>query len=251
MNHRFHFLISLLCLFLLANTAIAIIGINDRGTWPEDWPAELEPLRESSRTIMVGTGIQENVYEIPIRDRETFDKVWPAILNIRTPGGPLTLRRTTPPLLSTRQIQKSDQPTIRIYAPSGGISMTEQIDPENPPDWEALIRDGRALRAQAPWPESIVGKNGELPEYVVSELVDGRMTWLPADPYDEGQRELFPGFFNRVRIDVELVIDGQIIDLNHVRLPDGAIVIDRRFDEPPSPAKDVQADSAPPASPSK
>lgn len=35
----------------------------------------------------------------------------------------------------------------------------------------------------------------------------------------------------RARIDAGLVVDGQVIDLNRVELPEGVRVVDRRFGE--------------------
>ncbi|MFG0295852.1 MAG: hypothetical protein ACF8PG_08080, partial [Maioricimonas sp. JB045] len=97
----------------------------------------------------------------------------------------------------------------------------------NPPDWDQLVRDGKALRVQAPWPESLAGKDGELPQYVVSEKQeDGTLKWVAADPYADAKPR---GFYFRARIDVELVVDGDIIDLNRTRLPAEAVIVDRRF----------------------
>lgn len=223
----------LLIVGIAMNVCRAAVFPQDRGAWPEDWPKELEPLRETSRTIGIGTGIQENIYEIPISDRETFEKVWPAVLKLRTPGSPLTLHRadSTPPK-NWGDFLSNANPAIRIYAPTGSYSMKEAVDLQNPPDFEALVREGRALRARAPWPKAIVGKNGELPEYVVSEKgPDGRLIWVAADPFQESKGPP-RGFYNRARIDIELVVDGKVIDLNHVEFPDGVVIIDHRFPEP-------------------
>lgn len=77
----------LACAVLLMTISVhAAVFTEERGSWPENWPEVLEPLRGTSKTIGVGTGIQENIYEIPIADRETFEKVWPEILKLRTPG---------------------------------------------------------------------------------------------------------------------------------------------------------------------
>jgi len=224
-------LLLLACAILLTAISVrAAVFIEKRGSWPEDWPEVLEPLRETSKTIGVGTGIQENIYEIPIADRETFEKVWPEILKLRTPGSPLTLYRAgggDHP--SWGQFVSNQRAAIRIFAPSGGIATAGnvEIDVNNPPDWEQLIRDGMALRAQAPWPESLAGKDGELPQYVVSEKQeDGTLKWVAADPYADAKPR---GFYFRARIDVELVVDGDIIDLNRTRLPAEAVIVDRRF----------------------
>ena len=200
----------LCCLGIAPLSTAGAIFPQGRGAWPTSWPKELEPLRETSRTIGVGTGIQENIYEIPMPDQETFEKIWPVILKLRTPGSPLRLYRTSnPPPKMWGDLLSNKQPTIRIYGPSGGISMKEATDVKNPPDFEKLIKEGRALRAGAPWPKNIVGENGELPQYVVSQRgEDGRLGWVPADPNSDDEQGA-RGFYNRARIDVELVVDGK------------------------------------------
>ena len=222
----------LLAISLAATVCQAVIFHQSRGAWPEDWPKELEPLRETSRTIGVGTGIRENIYEIPVPDRDTFERIWPAILRLRTPGGPLTLYRAgSPPPKKWGDVLSNKEPAIRIYGPSGSYSSKGAAGPQDPPDFKKLVEKGRALVARGPWPRTIVGKNDELPQYVTSEEgKDGRLVWVPGDPFhdkDEGPH----GVYYRARIDVELVVDGKTINLNRVELPDGVTVIDHRFDD--------------------
>lgn len=215
---------------LLAVDVRGAIFPEDRGAWPADWPAELESLRESSRTIGVGTGIQENIYEIPLADRETFEKIWPVILKLHTHGGRITLTQAgEAPHPNWGEILNNEQATVRIYAPSGGFTTKESIDPTATVDYDGLIEAGKALKAAAPWSAELVGKDGELPEYVVARTgEDGRMVWTPGDPYAEADGR-FPGFYHRARIDVELVVDGEIIDLNSTQLPSESTVRDQRF----------------------
>ncbi|MBW3597910.1 MAG: hypothetical protein KY475_11625 [Planctomycetes bacterium] len=217
---------------LTAAAAVAAIFPQDRGAWPQDWPEELEPLRESSRTLGIGTALQENIYEIPIPDQATFEKVWPAVLRLRSPNGRITLyRAASPPPKMWGDLLSNGQPTIRIYAPTGSYALNKEIDPVQRTDFKKLVEDGQALHAAPPWPDYLVGKNGELPEYVTSvENKEGQLLWKPADPF-EARDEGRAGFFNRARIDVDLVIDGEVIDLNKTRLPDGVTVLDRRFEQ--------------------
>lgn len=194
----------LACTFTTVCSAIVMVA--DHGDWPADWPKELEPLRQSSRTLGMGMGAQANVYEIPFSDRETFEQVWPAILKMRTPGSPLTLSRLDP----TRKEELFDhsQPIVRIHAPGSAF----------------LRKDGQELHSGPPWPKEIIGENGELPLSVVAEKdKDGHLHWVAQDP-----KQMSFGA-RRARVDVELVVDGKIIDLNRIALPDGVTIIDRRF----------------------
>lgn len=224
-------LVAMAMLCLAANARGAIFP-QDHGAWPADWPSELEPLRATSRTIGVGTGIQENIYEIPIADRETFEKVWPVILKLHTHGGRILLTKAGEASHPNwGEILNNKQATVRIYAPSGGFMSNEAADPNAQVDYDGLVKEGKALKADAPWPAELVGKNGELPEYVIARKgEDGRMVWKAADPYGAGDQR-FEGFYNRARVDIELVVDGEIIDLNRTRLPSESTVRDQRFDE--------------------
>jgi hypothetical protein len=221
--------VALLC---CAVTARGAIFPEDRGAWPDSWPAELEPLRETSRTIGVGTGIQENIYEIPVKDRETFERIWPAILKLHTHGGQIMLTQAgDAPHPNWGEILNNKQATVRIYAPSGGFTSSVESKPAEQVDYDALIKEGKALKADASWPQDLVGPNGELPEYVVAKKKspDGAMTWVAADPHAPGDQP-FPGFYFRARIDVELVVDGDIIDLNRTQLPSESEISDQRFE---------------------
>jgi hypothetical protein len=230
MKRRFVVGLLVLSAGLAITGASAAIFPQNRGAWPEDWPKELEPLRESSRTIGVGTGLQQNIYEIPVSDQEAFDKIWPAVLRVRTPGSPLTLYRAgTAPPKAWGDLLSNMGAAIRIYAPSGGYSLLEETDRQNPPNYDEWVREGRAARAQAPWPEYLIGEKGELPEWVVmTKGDDGCVKWVPADPFNKKPGDP-RGFYHRARIDVELVVDGKAIDLNRTAFPDGVTVFDKRF----------------------
>ena len=75
------------------------------------------------------------------------------------------------------------------------------------------------MKASAPWPASIKSPSGELPEYVVAS----KETWVPFS--DKSQK----GFINRARVDIVLVVDGNIVDLNRIPLPLSTPIIDKRF----------------------
>ncbi len=81
------------------------------------------------------------------------------------------------------------------------------------------------LRTGPPWPAELVSPKGELPEFVTSVDEDGKLRWV--DPRTAGGKGR--GFLYRARVDLELVIDGQVIDLNRIPLPTDTPVVDQRF----------------------
>ena len=77
-----------------------------------------------------------------------------------------------------------------------------------------VVYHGMRLVAGPPWPDSIKSPAGELPEFVVEE--SGK--WVPFHG---------PGGF-RARVDIVLVMDGKVIDTNHIEIPAHTPIIDRR-----------------------
>lgn len=78
--------------FLAPCPLYALYSVEDRGSWPESWPKELEGLREQARTL-VGPQATLRHYVIPFAKREAFEAVWPHLLNVKTKGAPIVLRR--------------------------------------------------------------------------------------------------------------------------------------------------------------
>ena len=149
------------------------------GMWPESWPEELEPLRGQSNSIQAGIGIAEVIYDITFTSREQFESVWPAILNLKSPGAPLR-----------RFGGYNQRPMVRIYAPpsTGAIDLGpdgrkqeqrlgEQMNGASPEEHQRLrhamhdlitkaCNDGKHLMPGPPWPESVLTEDGEVPAYV-------------------------------------------------------------------------------------
>src|SRR5262249_51647413 len=154
--------------------------------------------------------------------QKTFDAVWPAVLKLRTRGSPLTLYRSgTKPPPAWGDLLSNAKAAVRIYAPTYNSFVSNvAVDPTKPVDIPTLLDEGKGLVVPQNWPKELQGDAGELPEFVVAETRKGRLVWVPADlnEKEKGPR----GFFNRARIDVELVVDGRIIDLNGIRLPEDA-----------------------------
>ena len=60
------------------------------GSWPKDWPKELEPFRKNAWTWEHGL-VSQVSYDIPFANREEFETVWPHILKLKSKEAPLTL----------------------------------------------------------------------------------------------------------------------------------------------------------------
>jgi hypothetical protein len=194
--------VAAMVLTFFAASALVIPGT--RGTWPEDWPKELEPLRERSRTTEWATGSQEDSHAIPFADRADFEKHWPVFRKLLKPGARITLRS---PQESDSPVEDLTKPSVIVHAPPAGVAL----------DGEKTFRTGFT------WPESAYLPDGSLPEYVVSEEQGGKKRWLPLVAGAEQK-----GFQYRARMDLTLVCDGMIIDLNRIRFPEGVTVVDAR-----------------------
>ena len=203
---------ALVFVLLMGGFASAVVMISDKGDWPADWPKSLEPLRGSARTLEVAAGNQENIYEITFSNRESFEKAWPDILALKTPGAPLKLASMkVDPAKPGDGLESNAAPIVRIYAPASNAAV--------------LAKDGTRIKADAPWPKDLVGPNGELPEYVLSTESEGKQRWVAVDKTNDKT----VSFFYRARIDIELVVDGKVIDLNRIKLPENTPIVDKRF----------------------
>jgi hypothetical protein len=86
-------------IFWLAVVVVCQVGpsyadykVCDRGEWPKNWPSELEPLREQSRTS-VGNEDPDRHFGIRFTDRDEFEAAWPHILRLKKKAVPLRLLR--------------------------------------------------------------------------------------------------------------------------------------------------------------
>ncbi len=210
--------------------SVAMVIIHEQCTFPADWPKVLDEVANSCRMIEVATGIQETIYEIVFDDKENFEKLWPVLLSLKTPGAPLRLFKVQIlPNLPEHSLTSNAKPAVRILGPADGVNIAPSEAGNEPRYVEQLLEEGKALRSSPPWPAGIVSANCELPEYVQSVVEeDGRMTWVPGD-----RNRLDRGFLCRARVDLELVADGSVIDLNRTQLPSDGPIIDRRFDPKP------------------
>jgi hypothetical protein len=157
-------------LLTILSAASADYAVVDRGIWPNDWPKELEPLRNQARTLE-GPMVLNRHYQIPFTDREAFEAAWPHLLAVKSKGAPILLVRGP----------KTDFFEIK---PAGVLIHT-------PP-----VVNGKQQESGGP----IAGQRSP------------RSTWSKT-AY------------------IELVVDGNIVDLNRIPLPADTPIIDERFKE--------------------
>ena len=178
-------------------TAYALVSVDSKGRWPSTWPKELEPFRAHSTTIGVANGTQETIYEISFQTREEFEKAWPFILTLKSKGAPIVFESSPAKLVNLETFSG-----VRIFCPSESRSS---------------FADGANLKAGAPWPDSAKTASGGLPEYVVEK----NGTWVPyAGPGGWPQW--------RARVEIALVMDGKIVSTNHLQIPAGTPIVDKR-----------------------
>ena len=157
-----------ICLAALALGAACAVAsadysVKNHGSWPADWPQELEPLRKQALTLE-GPLVPNLHYAIPFSSQEEFEAAWPHLLKVKTPGAPIVLRRGPSFWLSKD-------------AAAGAVIHT-------PPEGAAAPADAKS-----------VGNRMEKTIYI------------------------------------ELVVDGQIVDLNRIALPPDTPIVDQRFEK--------------------
>jgi hypothetical protein len=162
-----------LCVFCLASPAYALYLVSNKGLWPDSWPKQLDSLREKSRTL-VGPTFALRHYAIPFKTREEFESAWPHMVEVKSPGAPIVLRRNT-----------------SFWLGKGNAGVCIHTPPEGK--------------------EPISGDQ-------IKPAVSGQ------SPYAGGRLDQ--------TIYIELIIDGEIVDLNRIRLPVDTTIIDERFAEP-------------------
>ena len=153
--------------FCLISSVYAEYTVTDKGTWPNTWPKELEPLRKQATTL-VGPEVEASHYEIPFTKREEFEAAWPFILKVKTPGAPIILKKGP----KTDFFQVNPAGVLIHSRPAGTKSRAMR---KSPLDQEGLNQ------------HSI------------------RVTYI------------------------ELVVDGNIVDLNRIQMPRDTLILDERF----------------------
>lgn len=191
---------------LASSVCFALVMTASEGTWPASWPKELEAFRDQARTVDVAHGVQETVYEIPFENREAFEEAWPHILSLKSVGAPLILAKSPSAYGVSGTTALAG---VRILCPVGGeLPGLSNASPDS----------------AFPLTDPLAPARETLPEYVTME----NGVPIPATPGD-GRT----AFYHRARVDIELIVDGNVVDLNSVPLPENTLIVDRRFPATP------------------
>ena len=155
-------------MLLATFTANADYAVQDRGTWPESWPEELEPFRSKALTL-VGPKIPSRHYAIPFTDREEFEAAWPHLLSLKTPGSSLILKSGP-----SFWLEGDAAAGVCVHAPPAEVARSGDAEREN------------AIKRKSRW---------------------------ATETY------------------IELIVDGEIVDLNRIALPPDTPIVDQRFED--------------------
>ena len=192
-------------------SASAAVFIRYTGDWPETWPKALEPLRKQSKTYRRGIPLtEETVYVIAIHNKAEFKRAWDALLKVKSAQAPITLLDKSSGRPSPgSEIDLENFPVIRVRAPNrGGVGHP----------------GGQTLKFGPPWPKRLRNDDGSLPEFVHFVQAGDRIDWAAGKG---------GSFSYRCRTELEVVVDGEIIDYGSITIPEGTSVVDRR-ETPPS-----------------
>jgi hypothetical protein len=84
--------VALLAAFVAVCPAYADYSVTAKGTWPDSWPKELEPLRKQASTYE-GPLAPNLHYAIRFSNRDEFEAAWPHILKLKSQGASIRLVR--------------------------------------------------------------------------------------------------------------------------------------------------------------
>ena len=188
-------------------------GISSRGgNWPQNWPKELEPFRERAESISYGMAVWTQYYIIEFRTREEFETVWPAVLKLKSKGAPIKLK--TP----GRPKTDSNDPRIVYDKPQLWI-----ICPPQDEGKYVLSPDG-TYKHIGPWTDDLESPDSALPERMVKRKRDGKwVLWKGSKFHAE-----YDGAARQARVELSLYVDGEIVDLNRIRIPENTPIKDNR-----------------------
>jgi hypothetical protein len=217
MLKQLRFVIAAVLVLCAVYSVYALYEITNEGAWPKNWPKQLEPLRKQARTLIHSQ--RGAIHVIPFTSRAEFEDAWPHILAVKSSKAPLILLSS--PDKSLGEIKAG----VRIFSPLTGTLITPK-GTQYPPGAESHIRDGKFLKIGPPWPVHVKLESGALPKYVLYD----NDKWAP---YTKKKAKEYSNKrlhnIRRARTDIELVVDGDIVDLNRIPLPLDTPIIDKRF----------------------
>jgi len=208
--------VGLLLFAACAGMALAARFVEEGGRWPATWPDEMEPLRERATTYEFSSGTQEQSYVIPFTDREEFERLWPTLLSVAEPGAPISLVSGPMKYWDSETTVKAG---VRIYQGQTSVEIS-------------TTKDGRQqiFKLEKPWPKHFFGDDGTLTPYALFDF--DSQQWVPRTP--EGKA----GIGYRIRTEIMLIVDDDVVELSRIKLPENATIHDNRdavsdeFDRP-------------------
>ena len=193
--------------------SVLAYGVSSRGgNWPDNWPRELEPFRERAESVIYGVTVWTQYYIIEFSAREEFETLWPTVLRLKSKGAPIQLRtpatpKTTP---NDRRIVY-DKPQLWIICP-----------PQDEGKYE-LSPDG-TYKYVGPWTDHLEPPESALPRHMVKRKRDGKwVVWKGSQFHAE-----YDGPARQARVELALYVDGEVIDLNRIRIPENTPIEDNR-----------------------
>jgi len=207
---------SLVVLALSGSHAFGGMTVELGGSWPENWPRELEPFRFKASTGHFMSGSRATYYYIPFDTRDEFERAWPALLKLKSKGAPLILRTVDPPETdpNDKRVLHS-RPEVAMVCPASGTYRK--------------MPDGRYAH-HAEWTRHIKPflTDGILPQFVGrASREDPDARWVIVNPDEPNSlRRYWP--YELARVELTVYVDGSVIDLNRIRLPDNTPIRDYR-----------------------
>jgi len=89
--------VALVLLGLGGDAALARRSCSTHGSWPPDWPKELDAWRDRATTLRAAPLGQDGFYTVTLEDREAFEKGWAALLDVPHADQPILALVSEPP----------------------------------------------------------------------------------------------------------------------------------------------------------
>jgi hypothetical protein len=177
------------------------------GLRPQVWSKDQETIFQQ-RISFAGwyfqyDDVREALLELRFDSRADFETLWPAIVSVKSKGAPVILKKG--------ESSYRGRPAV-----AGGVQILYPLSNQ-----EGLSKPGIDPNLLA----AVLKSSDRPPEYVTTA---GRpFTGVLPPPAPKGYE--LPEPLYRVRTDIILVVDGDVIDLNRIQLPEDTPIIDQRF----------------------